>query len=375
MVPLARPGEDVAVELTWPQVFAWRLHRQLLRRDVDSAPLDVVRRLCGVQAQVLSAAEQAVAVRTPHPAAGALAAGLADGSLVRTWAMRGTLHALPADDLGTYLAPLAAARTWEKGSWQKTFVDAATMQRLAEAAGELLDGAVLTRDELTKALVERLGDEALAGHLRSGWGAVLKPLAWQGLLAQGPSRGGRVTFTRPRVELPPADEAGPRLVLAYLGAYGPASPSAFDDWLLRGATPKKVLRGWFAESSSAGLLAEVTVEGERLWARAADVDELAAARPEPLTRLLPAFDQYVLGPGTKDPHLLDPRHRAEVSRAAGWIAPVVVHAGRVVGTWEADGAVRVALFPEAPPLDDDVLAAEAAHLSPGLPVDVAAAPT
>ena len=93
-----------------------------------------------------------------------------------------------------------------------------------------------------------------------------------------------------------------------------------------------------------------------------------------VTRLLPAFDQYVLGPGTKDPHLLDPRHRAEVSRAAGWIAPVVVHEGRVVGTWEADGAVRVSLFPEGPPLDHAVLTAEAAHLSPGLPVEVVSAP-
>ena len=97
--------------------------------------------------------------------------------------------------------------------------------------------------------------------------------------------------------------------------------------------------------------------------------ELAATRPDTSTRLLPAFDQYVLGPGTKDPHVLDPRRRGEVSRAAGWIAPVVVHAGRVVGTWDdADGAVRVKLFPEAPPLDVAVLEREAAHLTPGLPV-------
>ena len=78
-----------------------------------------------------------------------------------------------------------------------------------------------------------------------------------------------------------------------------------------------------------------------------------------------------LGPGTKDPHLLDPRHRAEVSRAAGWIAPVVVHAGRVAGTWEAaDGAVRVRLFAEAPPIDPAELEREAAALNPGLPVEV-----
>jgi Winged helix DNA-binding domain len=88
-------------------------------------------------------------------------------------------------------------------------------------------------------------------------------------------------------------------------------------------------------------------------------------------RLLPAFDQYVLGPGTKDPHVLDPARRGDVSRAAGWIAPVVLVAGRVAGTWEVEGgAVRIALFAEAPPMDGDVLTAEAAHLNPSLPVEI-----
>jgi hypothetical protein len=373
------------MELTWPGVLAWRLRRQFLLPDAgSSAPdaadrhaIDVVRRLAGVQAQVMSAAEQAVAVRTRTPRPGALAQGLAHGELVRTWAMRGTLHVLPADELGTYLAPLAAARTWQKGSWQKTFLDAAGMRVLTDAVRELLvGGAVLTREELTDAVVARAGDPALAEHLRSGWGAVLKPLAWQGLLVQGPPVAGRVTFTSP-ASLPgwrgpvPVEEAGPAVVLAYLGAYGPAGAAAVDDWLLRGATPKKVLRGWFDELARQDLIVPVRVEGEDLWARAADADSLAAAVPDASTRLLPAFDQYVLGPGTKDEHILDPRRRSEVSRAAGWIAPVVVHAGRVVGTWEAaEGAVRVRLFPEVPLLDVTVLEAEAALLFPHVPVDV-----
>jgi hypothetical protein len=32
--------------------------------------------------------------------------------------------------------------------------------------------------------------------------------------------------------------------------------------------------------------------------------------------------------------------------------------------------VRIALFAEAPPMDGDVLTAEAAHLNPGVPVEV-----
>jgi hypothetical protein len=45
-------------------------------------------------------------------------------------------------------------------------------------------------------------------------------------------------------------------------------------------------------------LAEVEIDGQPAHVLAEDVDELAAARPGNAVRLLPGFDQYVLGPGT-----------------------------------------------------------------------------
>lgn len=152
-------------------------------------------------------------------------------------------------------------------------------------------------------------------------------------------------------------------VPAYLGAHGPATPEAFDQWLLRGATPKRSLRRWFAELVEEGVLAEVRVDAEPAFARATDLDTLAAAVPTDRVRLLPAFDQWVLAPGTADPHVVPPARRALVSRAAGWISPVVIRSGCVVGTWEVDdGTLAVALFPEAGALDQDALAAEVAVL-------------
>jgi Winged helix DNA-binding domain len=361
--------------MTWPQVLAWRLRRQFLLRNAEPSTLDVVRRLGGVQAQVASAAEQAVAVRTSRPASGAVAGGLASGSLVKTWAMRGTLHVLPTDEAVAYLALLAAARTWERGSWQRTFLDTRQMAAIADAAAEALDGAVLTREELTDAIVARTRNASLAEHLASSWGAVLKPLAWQGLLCYGPARDNRVTFTRPDSYLhawpglPDADTAAPLVVERYLGAYGPATPASFDDWLLRGATPKGGLRRWFAQLTAAGRLVTVSVEGEPLQARAEDVDEMRGTAPDTTVRLLPAFDQYVLGPGTRDTRVLAAERRRDVSRAAGWIAPVVVRGGRVIGTWEiADGVVRVTIFSNEWPVDEAAIGTEAGHLNPGLSV-------
>ena len=85
---------------------------------------------------------------------GTVEAALTAGTLVRTWAARGTLHLLATDQAPSLLALLAAARSWDKGSWQREFATAAQMTALEAAVVDVLaDGAVLTREELTAALV------------------------------------------------------------------------------------------------------------------------------------------------------------------------------------------------------------------------------
>jgi hypothetical protein len=97
-----------------------------------------------------------------------------------------------------------------------------------------------------------------------------------------------------------------------------------------------------------GQLAEVDVEGERAHVVAEDLEELVATSPTPAVRLLPGFDQYVLGAGTADGRVVPAARRAAVSRQAGWISPVVVAGGVVRGTWDLHGDdARVAWFREA----------------------------
>ncbi len=358
----------MSVALTWDQVLTWRMERQFLDRPPGTDTVQVVRRLAGVQAQVASYAEHAVATRTAD-ATSDVAGALAERRILKTWAQRGTLHLLAADDAAAYLSLLAAARTWEKSAWQRTFATAEQMAKIAEAVVEVLDGVELTREELGTAIIERTGDPSLGTELGSGWGAVLKPLAWQGLLCNGLNRDGRVTFTSPSSWLPgweglpdPADAAAVAIP-AYLGAHGPASPTTFDLWLLRGGTRKAVLKGWFTGLEDAGALTRVDVQGDKLFARTADLDVLAATTPSQRLRLLPAFDQYVLGAGTADPQVVPLARRPLVSKAAGWISPVVVVGGRVAGTWEADGgALAIALFDDVGTVDRAVLDEEIAIL-------------
>jgi hypothetical protein len=344
-----------AASLNWDRVFAWRLRRQLLEPIGDRDVPTTVRALCGVQAQVPSAADLAVAVRRDPPAPGGLARALEQRSVMRTWAMRGTLHVLAPGDAEAFLSLLGAVRTWEEPAWQRNFgAGPEEIDLLARTVAEVLDGRVLERVELIEEVAARAGHRELDAHLRSGWGALLKPLAWMGLLCNGPSRGNRVTFTSPQSWLtgwrgiPEVDTAARIAIPAYLHAYGPARPETFDAWLTRGRSRKPQLRRWFGELEEDGVIATVALEdGGSAYARAADCDELRDTPPSTVVRLVPGFDQSVLGPGTADPRVVAPARRKEVSKAAGWIAPVVLRGGRVIGVWSLEGEdLSVRLFTE-----------------------------
>ncbi len=353
------------LRVDWSQALAFRMGKHLLD-PVGTLPVDgVVRRLCGVQSQVASSADLAVRVRRQTSRPGEVGRALAGGRLVKTWAMRGALHVLVPDQAGIFLSLIASGRSWERPSWVRAFgATPEVMEALRGAVRDVLDGRALTREELIAAVTARPGLGHVGEALRSGWGTLLKPLAWQGDLCYGPSDGQRVTFVRPEqassrwAGVPDPEDAAPQAVVAYVGAYGPTTPKQFGAWLAGGWFGTRQLQRWFAGAGDR--LAEVEVNGERAHVLAEDLDALAAARPSKAVRLLPGFDQWVLGPGTADGHVTPTARRAAVSRQAGWIAPVVVAGGVVAGTWDLDrDEVRVTWFAESgrPPrkaLDEEV---------------------
>jgi hypothetical protein len=357
------------IKVGWAQALAWRMGRHELDPVGNLSAPEVVDRLCGVQAQVASSADLAIRVRSSAVRAGDVAAALLRGDLIKTWAMRGTLHLLTPEDAGAPLSLLASVRPWERPAWQRYFgMDPATMERFREEVRVALDGRMLTREEIIAVVTAKPGLDHLGDRLRSGWGTLFKPLAWQGDLCHGPSTGNRVTFMRPDQAsnrwggVPEPEVAGPLAVLAYFGAYGPGTVNGFRSWLSRGLIPPRQIRSWIDELGDR--LASVELDGETAWIPAEHLDNLIATRPSKTVRLLGGFDQWVLGPGTDDGHVIAPTRRAEVSRQSGWIAPVVVTGGVVTGTWELEGgAVRVGWFDEAGRPPRTKLRAETARLS------------
>ena len=325
------------IETTWGHIAALRMERQhLTARAQRDAMLDVVRDHVGVQAQVMGSAELAINARVDglgrHDVRHAL---WRDRTLVKTWAMRGTLHLVAAAELPELVGALGTRLNWMRPLWLRYFeVTGEDMVALQDGIGEVLTDTPMTRVALGEALAMRLGNSAFADRVMSGWGTFLKPAAGRGYLCFGPDDGRSVTFVDPRQwlgrEMPEASESAVgAVILRHLGTFPGSSKGELARWwgVQGGAPLRKPLKG-LGDS-----IAEVSAEGTKVLVRREDAAALANIDPSTDLRLLPAFDPYTLSLQKEAEPLLPLTRRPLVSRAAGWISQVVIAGGAVVATW------------------------------------------
>jgi hypothetical protein len=320
------------LEVTWPQIHAFRLERHhLLRRAPRGALVRVAGEIGGAQAQVMSSAELQLAVRTAAKVGDVRDALWNERTLVKTWLIRGTLHLLPSTDLPLYTAALRTI-TWTEAWFRWLKMTQRELDSLVEAMGDALTDQPMTKEELT-ARVGRGRPAHVREAIGGSWGSLLKPAARRGLLAFGPSRGTNVTLVNPRHWLPKwremdTDEAIVELARRYLRAYGPATKKDFTRWFGPGFHRGRG-NPWPRLEKE---LVAVDVDGARLLLLATDARALTKTRARGAVQLLPGFDPYLMGHMARD-HLFDKVHRWKVSRVAGWISAVVLVDGRVEGTW------------------------------------------
>jgi uncharacterized protein YcaQ len=326
------------IELTWPQALAWRLRRHhLTERAPRDRMLQVASRIGGLHAQVMSSAELTLWARVDGLERDAVSDALWDErSLVKLWAMRGTLHLLPAAELDTWLAALGTYDHYLKPGWLRAFeLTREQLETLIDAIGEALDGEPRTREELGAAVSRIAGTPELEDKVQGSWGPYLKPASFRGRLCFGPSEGQRVRFTRPdawlgrSLDTGDGDEALREVTRRHLGAFGPAAREDLARWWgVQPAQGGRMLKALGDE------VVEVDADGTPGWMLREHAEEAASAEPPRLARLLPGFDMWTIGAARDAAALLDPAEKKRVYRDQGWISPVLLVNGRMEGVWK-----------------------------------------
>jgi hypothetical protein len=318
-----------------------RLNSQALTGDLAGRPERVVERMLALQAQDLRWGKWAVGIRAPGTTSADVDALLDSGRVVRSWPMRGTLHLVPAPELG-WMMKLTTPRLWAGSATRRRDLglDENTIERARDIAVDALSGGrELTRAGFLDVLRERGIDAGgqrgyhLVWHLaQSGtvcWGRQLDAQQMLVLLDEWVPHPRHLEH----------DEALGEFLLRYLVGHGPAPLSDFAWWSQLTMTDAKT-----ALSVAGDRITGLDVDGVRhLLPAASDTTALTRTRPgrgRDAVLALPGFDEYLLGYRDRS-FAIDPDDVTRVVPGKnGIFLPILVRGGRVVGTWRRDWQAR-----------------------------------
>ena len=300
----------------------------------DSAS-DAVRWMTAVQAQDHSGAITSVALRTSSRNRQAAEDALDAGEVVKSWAMRGTLHLVVADDL-PWMLDLLAPRVVAGASTRRARLDlhTADLEHARELAVEaLVGGGRLMREELL-AVWDRAG---LTTAGQRGY-HMLWHLAQTGSLCFGPLSNGQQQIVLvdewiPRPRRLERQEALGELALRYFRSHGPATVKDLMRWAHLVAADART-----GLALARPQLGSLDVEGVEHFMDPGTPDLLESCGREARgVVLLPGFDEFVLG--YQDRRCSLPSEFADriVPGCNGVFKAPVVCDGEIVGTWKHAG--------------------------------------
>jgi hypothetical protein len=320
----------------------FRLHRHHLLDDAllddppqDQDPVTICRDMCGIQAQVMSAAYLQLWTRNHAITRAEVESALwKTRTLVKTSLMRQTLHLIPTDEFAIYISALRPSRFAQAMRvMDRCGITREESEALIPLIMETLSAGPLSRPAIAAAIRPKASKQ-VRFWMENSWSLVRLPVA-EGLICYGRGEGNEVVFIRTDHWLPklkaqriPLAEAQCALLRKYLRAYGPATLTDFSHWAGIPMQEVKILRPLIE--------AELTeIPGDKkssflLREDAAVLNNSPAASAS--IRLLPIFDSYLLAHRDKD-HLLSAKHYKRVYRNQGWISPVVLIDGVIAGVW------------------------------------------
>jgi uncharacterized protein YcaQ len=315
---------------------------QLLHRPLAiTEPVEIARAIAGPQAQDLYAGPLTFRSRNRRlTAADVDRARTEERSLLRTWAMRMTIHLIPTDDAG-WMLPLfePAIEKWSRRRLEHFGMSARTQDKALGVVKRALEKeGPLTRPEIA----DRIGGAGVELDSSTRLHITLVAVT-SGIACLGPDRG-RSTCLVLRDDwigrLPPFDRDAALAELArrYLRAFGPATERDFAYW--SGLGLREVRAGLAA---IAGELTESRLGDDTMLSLKGVRRRLA---PPGQVRLLGAFDTYMLGYRSRD-FAVPREHVAAVKEGGGgWIRPVIVRDGVVIGGWRSTrsgGRIEISL--------------------------------
>lgn len=327
------------MQLTWPEAIGRRLARHHLLEPAAAGQLvQVASDICGAHAQVAASAELMLGLRVRGVTRQDVRTALWHRrTLVKTVALRGTLHLLPAGEVPEWMAAIRLRMPSEERRLERMGLGRDELRDVIEAIGRIVGPEPITRPDFERELESRVGGWAMTTN--QGWIGTYKnwpmALGWAaalGLVCYGPGEGGRSTFVRLADwsgwrDVDPM-EGGMFAVSRFVFAYGPSTQAEFSRWF---AMEPAITRRLFEAMRDE--LVQLEVEGEPRWILKSDLEAPAQPHPEAV-QLLPHFDAFVVGSHPRSQLMEADSPVSKLSPGTAAPLAVLLAGGRVAGVWE-----------------------------------------
>jgi hypothetical protein len=320
-----------------------RLFNQRIAGAKSATPEEAIRRLGAMQAQDDLQAIWAIGCRTEGAKAADIEQALVDKKIVLTWAMRGTLHFVPAEDVKWMLKLAPRMLAQNKRRLEQLEIDA----KLLVHSESLIRSAMQDKGRISRPDLMQLLESAGIGTKNQRGYQLLWCLAQSGLICLGPMEGKQQTFVLldewVREERELSREASlAELAKRYFSGHGPATLHDFAWW--SGLTIGEARQ---AVEAAQGALDSEKIEGRAYWTGKEAAFEF---EDRSVVCLLPGYDEYLLGYKDRSAVLAAEHAPLIVPVHNGVFAPMLVVDGQVAGTWKRTikkGGVNMTIRPFA----------------------------
>ena len=334
-------------DLSLAQLRRLRLqNQQLADASRSTSTALVVRRLCALQSQEWPSAQLAIAARSVSiTREDVKRARESDRSFVLTWSLRGTLHLVAAEDIGSQLALVAPRVIRQTGSRYKQLgLTEQIREKALDHVAEILaqDGPLIRAELADKLRTRGIPVAGQAIHHLVRYAALL------GLICLGPERVGDLTYVLLSEWLPDyqpleaTDELLPIFARRYLRAYGPATSADFARW-----TGINARRADAAFEAIAGECVACESPVGEVSLLLQQLEQPPATATEPTVRFLPRYDNYLLAYKSRD-FMVDAAQAKKVHPGGGLIRACVVSDGVAVANWKLEQQRKTARIVVSP---------------------------
>jgi hypothetical protein len=304
-----------------------RLYNQQLEQTSFKLPGEILAWMGAVQGQDYAGAKWSLGLRLSVSSDAGVEQAIDDRAIVRSWALRGTLHFVAAEDLHWLISLVAGGLIRGNARrYRELELDERTLARSNDLLAKALQGgAQRSRPELFSILEQNgISTQGQRGVF------MLQRASLEGLICQGVTQRNQPTFFSldellPKAKTMERDEALAELARRYFTSRGPATLQDFVWW--SGLSSADARAGLDAIQSQ---FINETRDGQTYWLSSS----IPTVQDSPLTvYLLPGFDEYLLAYKDRSASLDEPRYK-RLTPTNGMLPATMVINGRVVGTWK-----------------------------------------